>query len=108
MTQDHRILESSGRRVSFSCKNRRYRTNIAKGVAHSPLSQTLGSVFPAPLIQHNGHSLWLEHVEEIETSTELYWLMWYDSQGLPTIPLSGVFDRVELSAMVSRLTDFVP
>lgn len=107
MAQDHRIDSPSGR-VPFSCENRRYRTNISKGESHSPLSQTRGSVFAAPLIQHDGYSLWLEHVEERETGTELYWLMWYGPEGIPTIPMSGVFDRAELSGMLGRLGGFVP
>ena len=107
MAQDHRINSDSGR-VPFSCENRRYRTNIRKGESHSPLSQTRGSVFATPLIQHDRYSLRLEHVEEVETGVELYWLMWYSSEGIPTIPLSGVFDRTELSGMLGHLVGFVP
>ncbi len=108
MAQDHRIQAVPNQRVPFSCENRRYRTNISKGEPHSPLSQTRGSVFPAPLVEHGGYSLWLEHVQDLETGAELYWLMWYSADGIPTIPLSGVFDRTELSGMLGRLVGFVP
>lgn len=117
MAQDHRIEVKdkghNGQRLAFTCENRRYRTNIKKGEPHSPQSQTQGSVFPSALVNHDGWSLWLEHVEEkhveeIGTPAEVYWLMWYDPDGRPTIPLSGVFDRTELSAFVGRLAQFVP
>jgi hypothetical protein len=108
MAQDHRIIGPNGQRLPFTCQNHRYRTNINKGEAHSPMSQNRGSVFPAPLVNHDGWSLWLEHVEEIGNAAEVYWLMWYGPDGRPTIPLSGVFDRAELSSLVGQLASFVP
>ena len=106
MANDHRLIDSSGVRIPFSCGNRRYRTNVNKGVQHGG-SSTRGSVFQGPLINH-GYSLWLEHVEEIETGDEIYWLMWYDNNGFPTIPMSGIFDKDELSEMTRQLASFVP
>jgi len=106
MALDHRLDDKNGTKISYSCGNRRYRTNIYKGVNHG-VCPTRGSVFAVPLINH-GYSLWLEHVEEIATGDEVYWLMWYDSQGKPTIPMSGIFDKDELSEMVKHLSSFVP
>lgn len=108
MAKDHRIRDTSGQAVSYSCENRRYRTDIAKGEPHSPLSQSRGSVFPSPLVQCDGYSLWLEHVQGPETEAEVYWLMWYDPDGVPTIPSSGIFGRTELSRMLEQLARFVP
>ena len=108
MAQDHRIEDHNGQRLAFTCENRRYRTNINKGEPHSPQSQTRGSVFQSALVDHDGWSLWLEHVEGIEAPAEVYWLMWYGPDGRPAIPLSGVFDRTELSTIVGRLAQFVP
>lgn len=34
--------------------------------------------------------------------------MWYDPNGVPTIPLSGVFTKDDLQEMVSLLAGFVP
>jgi hypothetical protein len=108
MAQDHRIVGPDEARIAFSCENRRFMTNITKGEPHSPYSSTLGNVLDTPLIDYGDYSLWLEHVTEKESGEEIYWLMWYDEQGCPTIPLSGVFGRGDLETMVGRLTRFVP
>ena len=106
MAADHRLVDASGARVPFTCANRRYQTDISKGVAYG-LSPTRGSVFDQPLVNH-GYSLWLEHVVQIGTGDELYWLMWYDDTGKPTILMSGVFDRDELAHLTGQLATFVP
>jgi hypothetical protein len=108
MAKDHRILDSAGNPLAFTCSNYAYRTNIQKGAPHAMGSATLGSVFQQPLISHQGGGLWLEHVLELATGEELYWLMWYDTKGKPTIPLSGVFDRADLEQMLARIAAFVP
>ena len=107
MPKDYRI-HIDDRVIPYSCENRRFRTNIQKGREHAPLANTKGSVLRSALLDRDGYSLWLEHVVEIDTAAELYWLMWYDSNGQPTIPLSGVLNRAELSHMVGQLMDFVP
>jgi hypothetical protein len=105
---EHRIVRGKTP-VSFSCKNSRFETNIDKGEPHGP-STTRGSVFKDALIQvPGGYSLWLEHVIDKNEGEECYWLMWYDPQGKPTIPLSGIFGRADLEQMVGRLArDFLP
>lgn len=109
MAKDHRIVNANGQRLPFTCENSGYRTNLEKGVPHGSMSQNRGSVFPAPLVDHGGWSLWLEHVEDTRDATEVYWLMWYDHRdGRPTIPLSGVFSRAELANMISQLAAFLP
>lgn len=109
MAKDHRIV-AGGVRHSFSCENRGYKTDIGAGKAHGTQSNTRGSVTGHPLVQApNGATLWLEHVEEARNfSQKCYWLMWYDSHGIPTIPLSGVFDKVELGRLAQQLMQFVP
>jgi hypothetical protein len=92
--------------AAYTCENLRYGTNTGKGYAHGP-SQASGSVFAQPLVIHNGYSLWLEHVTEKATSAETFWLMWYDPNGSPTIPLSGVFDAPDIQEMASRLAAFI-
>lgn len=108
MARDSRITGEDNQPIAFTCRNRRFETNIRKGEPHKPFADTLGSVFPEPLIDHDGYTLWIEHVWEPETDAEYYWLMWYNPEGIPTIPLSGVFDRTDLEAMVSRLARLVP
>lgn len=103
MSRDHRVV-IEGRQVPFSCENRRFRTNLGAGEPHSPFSDSRGSAIAGPLVLHDGYSLWLEHVEEIESGVNLYWLMWYDNNGVPTIPLSGVFDETELKRMTTLLS----
>lgn len=108
MAQDHRIIDQNGKRVPFSCENKRFCTNIRKGFPHQPYSQTLGSVLEKPLIDYGDASLWLEHVTDKDCNDYIYWLMWYDSDGRSSIPLSGVFGKRNLETMVERLTRFVP
>ena len=108
MPRDFRRADDGGNPIAFSCENSRFRTNLAKGETHGGQRRVRGSVFPGALIERGGFSLWLEHVEEIETSEEYYWLMWYDAQGRPTIPMSGVFDRSDLAGMLGQLGRFVP
>jgi hypothetical protein len=108
MARDHRIVDANGLRLDFTCENRAYVTNVEKGFPHGASASVRGSVFDGPLILGATHSLWIEHVLEKGTSRECYWLMWYDQQGMPTIPLSAVFDRADLEQMAGRLARFVP
>lgn len=108
MAQDHRIATSDGKRLPYSCENRRYITNIEKGFPHQPSSSTRGSVLEASLMESEGYSLWLEHAMEKETRQEVYWLMWYSPEGKPTIPFSGVFSKEDLENMLGKLARFVP
>jgi hypothetical protein len=105
---EHRIMQA-GIPTPFTCTNYRFETNIQKGEPHGN-SATLGSVFRDPLIQNaDGYSLWLEHAIQKDTRDEYYWLMWYDQQGKPTIPMSGIFARCDLEQMAGRLArDFLP
>jgi hypothetical protein len=72
----------------------------------------LGSVTGEPLIHtSDGYTLWLEHVDSTDVNgggDQLYWVMWYEPNGVPTIPLSGVFDRDQLTEMVRQLMQFIP
>lgn len=106
MAADHRLTDTAGNKLSFSCENASYKTDIDKGFQHGK-SATKGSVFPSPLIS-NGYSLWLEHVKEIDTQADVYWLMWYDDRGKPVIPMSGIFNKQQLSEMAKQLASFVP
>ena len=108
MPRDHRRADVPGR-TEFSCSNTRFRTKTDKGEHHGE-SETRGSVFRTALVHaHSGCSLWLEHVEKIGAPEEqLYWLMWYDSTGMPAIPMSGVFGKEEIAEMSRQLAGFVP
>lgn len=55
----------------------------------------------------DGYSLWLEYVVDRSGGWEPFWFMWYDSDGNPTIPMSGVFDRSQIQEMVARLASFI-
>lgn len=55
----------------FTCENKRFKTNVAKGYAHGQAAAK-GSVFPTALISGSGYSLWLEHVVDKEEESE--WL----------------------------------
>jgi len=66
----------------------------------------LGSVFEEPLVPGD-YSLWLEYAVDTKTDSETFWLMWYDADGSPTIPLSGVISAGQVRDMASRLATFI-
>jgi hypothetical protein len=107
MANDHRITVNSAS-LNYTCQNRAFQTNLMKGVAHGAHGTSLGSVFNRPPIVGNNYSLWLEHVIELATNDEYYWLMWYDLRGWPAVPLSAVFTKQDLQEMVRLMADFVP
>lgn len=109
MARDNRRTDPAGNKIDFSCGNDRFWTNIDKGFPHGA-SSTRGSALKDPVIpasESGGYSLWLEHVVDANEE-ELYWLMWYDENGKPTIPMSAIFNKEELAAMVKQLVSFVP
>lgn len=109
MPADSRI-EQDGQRIDYTCANRRFRTDIAKGEPHGQ-HPSRGSVFREPLAgsQDEGeYSLWLEHVVATDDpNDECYWLMWYRN-GLPTIPLSGILYRQDIANMQRLFASFIP
>lgn len=92
----------------FFCENSRFKTNTDKGFAHSPKSETRGSVFEEPLFVDEKISLWLEHVVDKIEGGELFWLMFYDDRGTPKIRVSAVFDKKDFAKMQALLATFVP
>lgn len=108
MSSDHRIIDASGNRMPYTCENILYKTDITRGNPSNTQHMKRGSVFNQSLIDSQSHSLWLEYViDKQNDDTELFWLMWYDSQGKPTIPLSGIFRRNDIQLMVGRLAEFI-
>lgn len=89
--------------MSYSCENRRFRTNVTKGERHGSSSATRGSVFSESLADNGEQTLWLEYVEEQKTVKEWYWFMWYDRSGRPTIPMSGVLSKSDFLRIVNQL-----
>lgn len=109
MAGGKRLIDKAGNEIVFSCGNKRFWTNIGKGFPHGA-SSTRGSALKDPVIPANesgGYSLWLEHVVDANEE-ELYWLMWYDENGKPTISMSAIFNKEELAAMLKQLVSFVP
>lgn len=105
---DHRIVSANGAPIAYTCENKRFMTNLEKGKAHAGYSNARGNVFDHELAAPGGLTLWLEHVVDKQNGEELYWLMWYDQHGVPTIPLSGVMGKAEVQEMAGRLAGFVP
>src|ERR1700680_3423857 len=103
MPRDSRINASTNP-VPFSCDNYGFQTDITRGHTHTP-SETNGSVVAQPLIRKNdGYTLWLEYVaDKRDPQADWFWLMWYDGEGKPTMPMSAVFDRQQLGGMVDQL-----
>jgi hypothetical protein len=64
----------------------------------------MGSVLGRPLVDHGEYTLWLEYVVNKKDKDEFYWLMWYKS-GVPTIPMSGVLSKNDLSEILKAFLD---
>lgn len=90
----------------YTCRNSRFQTDLSRGKSHGSASAT-GSVFDTALVGSPDYSLWLEYVEDHKYGGSMFWLMWYDRHGAPTIPLSGVFDLDQLRSMNSQLAAFI-
>jgi hypothetical protein len=107
MPTDARILDqTTGQRLNYTCENNRFKTDISRGHPHG-IQGTGGSAYAEAILLSNGWSLWLEHVVEKTNDQEWLWLMWYEPNGRPTIPLSGVFTLSDLEKMVGRLLPLV-
>ncbi len=91
---------------AYTCANRRFHTDITKGHQHKS-GGARGSVFQKPIIEDGSYSLWLEHVVDEEDGRDVFWLMWYDKSGSPTIPLSGVFEAADIRQMAARLAAYI-
>jgi hypothetical protein len=92
--------------MPYTCANKRFETDISKG-RHHGAGQAAGSVFDQPLVGGGGYSLWLEYVTDRVDHRDVFWFMWYDSNGSPTIPLSGVFDSADIQEISRRLASFI-
>jgi hypothetical protein len=98
MAKDNRIQDAKGRRLNYTCENRRFLTNVHKGSRPKPRT-SCGSAFRRSLYVHGDYSLWLEHVtDKTNPDDPRYWLMWY-RKGIPTVPLSSVFSRDDMRKM---------
>lgn len=95
----------------FTCSNRRFYTDTAKGKPHGYNSDGCpragGSVFDEALLDNGGYSLWLECVWDKDEGNNVLWLMWYDQHGSPTIPASGVFGLDDMREIGRRLISAV-
>jgi len=40
-------------------------------------------------------------------NNNFFWLMWYDSNGIPELPMSTVFGKDDFGEMVKLLTTFI-
>jgi hypothetical protein len=108
MANDHRLTGLDGGRLPFTCGNRRFMTDLSRGYAHSVLhADSTGSVLPDAVFDFGEASIWLEHVVDRHSGERCFWLMWYNAEGKPTIPMSGVFGVDEIERASSALRDFV-
>lgn len=86
--------------VAFTCKNALFQTNISK-----PLNTFYpGSVTQKPIYEdRNGKTLLLERVIH-NNGEKYYWFMWYQKDGLPLIPLSGVIDEDHILEVIKNIS----
>ena len=100
-------IEINGEPLPFTCENRGYMTNIKKGEKHGE-AEARGSVFERPLADDGSNSIWLEHIVQKSDGAECYWLMWYDSEGTPNIPLSAIMWKEDVQEMSRLLASLLP
>lgn len=102
---DARIVDpGTGQPINYTCENSRFKTDVTQGHPHGSLpGAALGSVYPDALLQSNGWSLWLEHIADKRGGPSVFWLMWYEPGGKPTMPMSAVFSRADFEEMIGRL-----
>lgn len=106
MAREHRIRDENEGYLNFTCRNVGFETDIhhLKGKHHGSSRRAKGSVFASPLKDWGAVSLWLEYVRDRRhPDREWYWLMWYNKDGRPTIPMSGVFSGADLAKTIGRL-----
>ena len=102
---DARVVDpTTSRRIDYTCENARFKTDITQGYPHGPQAGAArGSVYADALLQSNGWSLWLEYVADKRGGAGVFWLMWYEPNGKPTMPMSAVFSRADFEEMIGRL-----
>ena len=103
---DGRIIDpATSQRVNYTCENARFKTDTTQGHPHGTQPGcAAGSVYlDALLVSPDGWSLWLEHVADKRGGPGVFWLMWYEPGGKPTMPMSAVFSRADFEQMVGRL-----
>ena len=102
MAEKDRLRDEKGNFQNFTCRNAKFSTNTSKGAAHGK-AHAKGNALAGPLVEHDGYTLWLEHVIDHENpSNERYWLMWYQD-GIPKIPMSGVLSKEVLCTMGEQI-----
>ena len=106
MARDHRIVGKSGEPIPFTYEDSYYATDVGRGFMHGRRAFVArGSVLKSPLIRNSeGRSLWLEHVVCKNTGERSYWLMWYDSEGKPTMRGGATFAKPDLKKMLKQLS----
>lgn len=102
---DHRIIRN-GVRLPFTCENRKYRTDITRGYAHDQNHNHLGSVTQEAIYDDgNGYTLWLEYVINVRNPNDrCMWFMWYDDNGLSTMPMSSVIDEADINEVIRNIS----
>jgi hypothetical protein len=92
--------------MDWMCKNGGYQTHPDIGYEHVPGGHK-GSVFKEPINGEigDGPTLWLEHLQQggKEPHEPLFWLMWYDRSGKPTLSASAIFSQRDLDAIFDLL-----
>jgi hypothetical protein len=99
-------IERNGTKLDFTCKNKRFATDLESGYKHVSGHGYKGSATPGALYNDDEYSLWLEHVVDLRNGHKCYWLMWYKG-GLPTIPMSGVLDKEDILEIIPNIKQYI-
>jgi len=94
---DYRIpKDNNGTKLDFTCENHGYKTDITMG-SNKGRKGSPGSALRSSLVEHtDGRSLWLEYVKGKVANNkkeQLFWFIWYDKDGKPTMNGGTVFSR---------------
>jgi hypothetical protein len=86
------------KKSKFICSNEKFETNIEKGFK--------GSVTKNPIYKDKSAVLRLEYVREIKKpKNEIFWFMWYKSDGTPLLIESAVFDKDALLEVIKNIKE---
>lgn len=93
-------IEISGSPVPFTCENSKFRTDLSIPPKNPKFP---GSVTENPIYEDD-QILLLERVENIGNGNKCFWFMWYDYNGIPVMPMSGVIDADDIAEVIRNIS----
>ena len=103
MSKDWRIFRK-GQRLSFTCENSKFKTDISRGYKHFSDNNYLGSAIPEPIYTNGIDTLWIEYVINVkDKNNKCFWFMWYKN-GIPSLSGSSVIDEDDIMKVINNIS----